>query len=334
MMGKISIFNYEIFYLDYLEGRLGEDDVRMLMAFFDEHPECKLDDPDLPVLNVSDDYVFQGKSDLKQTDDKEAITEENVEHFMISDSEGILSDEKQAELNQVVDGDAGLEKERKRYNAVYFAPDTSLVFQNKEDLKRRKTIVLWPYVSAGIAAAIISFIFLMNGDGSDFGKVEVSNPVAKTPEKIIPVQTDNESPSDDDQVIIEDAPIQYYNAFNDLSSYSEPKKKPLNNSYVPLKRKRPHSHLVALEKELMPITTYTNKTPNETPNVLETKQPEPYRTELPGDNRMVNPIEPVTSFISKKAKTEVDFGRKKATSEEKGGFYFKVGKFEISRNKH
>ena len=61
-----------------------------------------------------------------------------------------------------------------------------------------------------------------------------------------------------------------------------------------------------------------------------------YKTANPQgeDLAMENPIEPVTNFISDKAKTEVEFKRRKAEGKKKGGFFLKIGKFEFSKNKH
>ena len=47
-----------------------------------------------------------------------------------------------------------------------------------------------------------------------------------------------------------------------------------------------------------------------------------------------NPIEPITAGIKKRFNTDVDFRSKKATKEKPGGFFLKIGKFEIARKKH
>jgi hypothetical protein len=49
---------------------------------------------------------------------------------------------------------------------------------------------------------------------------------------------------------------------------------------------------------------------------------------------MNNPIEPVTSFIESKTKTEVDFRTTKKVEGKPRGFFIKIGKFEVSRNRH
>ena len=47
-------------------------------------------------------------------------------------------------------------------------------------------------------------------------------------------------------------------------------------------------------------------------------------------SNMKNPIPLITNTISEKTKTAVDFKTGKATETEKGGFFIKIGKFEVS----
>lgn len=325
-MGKISIFNYEMFYLDYLEGRLGEEDIRMLMAFLKEHPECELDDPELPTLSIEDNYVFKGKADLKQTDDNEVITLANVEHFMISDAEGIISDDKRTELNQVIAGSPELEEERKRFGAVYFAPDVTNVYQNKGDLKRRKAIVLWPYISFAAAASVIAFVFLMNGNGSEVGYFDTAgfadNSVTVVPVKLIP-----DSPEKNNGILDETNPVKIYQAV--IKDGFEPKtieQKDEDDSFTPLRTNNSRPiHIATFDNQ--PAKPFLGDIP---PKVFENDNtPKPIVV-----TAMNNPIEPLTSFVTKKTNTTVDMGTRKKEEGKKGGFFFKVGKFEISKNKH
>ena len=127
-MERISIFNYEAFYLDYLEGNLSEEDTQMLLQFLEEHPECRMEEEDLFILDDEAPMTYSGKNNLKQVDEAGPIGLDNVEHFMIADAEGLLDESKTAELNAVVAENQELEQTRKRYNAVYYTADESLVF--------------------------------------------------------------------------------------------------------------------------------------------------------------------------------------------------------------
>jgi len=327
-MGKISIFNYEMFYLDYLEGRLGEEDIRMLMEFLKEHPECELEDPDLPTLSVDDESIFKGKADLKQTDDNEAITLANVEHFIISDAEGIISDDKRTELNQVISQNPELEDERKRFGAVYFAPDVTNVYQNKGDLKRRKAIVLWPYISFAAAASVIGFVFLMNDSGSNVGYFDTTGFADKSI-TVVPVELTPDSPEKNNGILDENNPVKVYQAL--IENIIEPKRNKANDeddSFTPLTPKDSRQIQVAFEP-LKPISD--GLTP--TPMVFENDNV-PTTVPVTASMSMNNPIKPLTSFVTKKTNTTVDMGTRKKAKGKKGGFFFKVGKFEISKNKH
>lgn len=324
-MGRISIFNYEVFYLDYLEGKLGEEDVTLLLQFFEEHPECELEDTELPVLFVDYAPIYKGKSSLKQVDDGEAITANNVEYFMISDTEGILSNDKKEELNSFVAENASLVQTRNRYKAVYFTPDSTIIFQNKEGIKRKKVFVLWPYISTAIAAAIISFVILINEDGTSHN-IFKNNPMAFMPKNEIPKKIDQNSGLNENQTVVEENLNPKYSASN--KNTHKPNKRIVDEKemFISMKHRKAHDLETSFDKKLSPMTTFPESLPNE----LVNNTPEPVFVA----NNMKNPIEPVTSFISRKTNTEIDFGTKKASKREKGGFFFKVGKFEISKNKH
>ena len=49
---------------------------------------------------------------------------------------------------------------------------------------------------------------------------------------------------------------------------------------------------------------------------------------------MKNPISPITNRLADLVKKEVDFRTAKASNKKSGGFYVKIGKFEISHKKY
>ena len=100
-MEKISIFNYEAFYLDYLEGNLNTEDAELFITFLNDHPELKVNDDFLPTFsNEQSALDAQFKEDLKQISFNEtAICNENVGQFFIAEAEKLLSQEKIIELD-------------------------------------------------------------------------------------------------------------------------------------------------------------------------------------------------------------------------------------------
>jgi hypothetical protein len=328
-MERISIFNYEAFYLDYLEGNLSEEDTKMLLLFLEEHPECRMEYDDLVVLNDDTPLTFSGKQNLKQVDESAPVSLDNVEHFMIADAEGLLTDEKKAELNSVVAEDQKLEATRRRYNAVYYTADESVVYGGKADLKQRKTLVLWPYISGAVAAAAVVVVMLMTG-GTDLGSgiidlpenggfaqlgdtqkgQSTKNPKKDDPIEIIPA-TNNNNSSD----------VYVAQAGSNTSTSDRPviRLNSMNRREIQLSPASISGDVATRPLNLGEPIDWTGPGAQPIPSF--------------GPD-MENPIEPITAFISDKAKTDVEFKRRKATEEKKGGFLLKFGKFEFSKNKH
>ena len=165
---RISIFNYEAFYLDHLEGNLGEEDTVLLLDFLEDHPELMVEDDDFVLLDPKDDTpIFVDKESLKIVSDDAAIVLANVEHFLVAEAEGELTGLKQKELNAFVNLHPHLEKERAYLAAMFLKADESIVYANKSGLKRKAAIVFWPYFALAAASVLIAFLFVMNNNKTD-----------------------------------------------------------------------------------------------------------------------------------------------------------------------
>ena len=148
---------------------------------------------------------------------------------------------------------------------------------------------------------------------------------------VVPDNIDERSPSNNNR-IVEENPVEIYNAAIIQPYQPTPKKESLIEDFTHLSPKQAHHHAQTSFdfKELLPISKTPNPnslidSPNDSESILVNNDVQP---------RMSNPIKPITSFISKKTNTNVDFGTKKASKSKKGGFFVKIGKFEVSRNKH
>lgn len=323
MIKKINIFNYEAYYLDYLEGNLSENDAAILLDFLEKHPELKMEDEELPTF--TEDEVSLGSLDfLKEIDDDEIITEKNVEHFLISKHEAVLNEEKEEELEAFIASNPAAAKSDRLFGAVYFTPDEGVVMAGKSDLKQKAPVVLWPYYSGIAAAMIAAFFFLYNPaptvgiDSVKYAQNDTNGSVST--QEASPVQPE-----------VQEANI--LSPITNLFSSSEPsanstvvnkgeEKQGLDEEPVLLNNQPSRPIVAALDKkEISPISTiYTN------PVEASTSNQDVAYTDV---NEMQNPIEPITKFISDKTNTEVDFRQPK--SKNKKGFLVKIGKFELER---
>lgn len=335
-MERISIFNYEAYYLDFLEGNLNEEDAALLLAFLEENPDLKLDDDELPSYDEESISITSNlKNRLKQPDMGDEITLENVEHFMIANVEGLLDPSKSQELSAFINENADLSKDSRIYKEVYFEADPTVVYNDKESLKK-KTIVLWPYAASVAAILLIAFLLVWS---SMEGPLDTSNNVVAedTIEENLSVE-DNELNAPD---INPDNSPDYLkpNSVQQSEQYTfnsvEPEKSPeVNDKNIGRMDRIPVGNvLTALStQELEPISSPTfaiqqEENKNEGSQALASAS-------MTG--QMENPIEPITNFLSEKTNTEIDFKRTKkdANPKEGKGFFIKIGKFEFSRKKH
>lgn len=120
------------------------------------------------------------------------ITWDNYEEYMLMHADGELSAAEEAELQAFVSLHPGLEKELAALEMTVLKPDTTLVFGNKESLKKAEAaqkiiaIPVWRRyrVAAGIAAllfiALLAYL-LPHNNGSDMPVGSSSQPAIAAP---------------------------------------------------------------------------------------------------------------------------------------------------------
>ena len=172
-MEKITTYNYEAFYLDYLEGNLDENEQVMLFDFLDANPtlksELELDDDilDFSLIKESDSLTRFEKEDLKHFDCKtNEISLSNVNDFMIADVENEISADKKVALNEfVVEHD--LQTSQKYFYATKLKADLKEVYHNKKELKKKGTIIpMFAKVASIAAVGLLMFNLLNNSESS------------------------------------------------------------------------------------------------------------------------------------------------------------------------
>ena len=336
-MERISIFNYEAFYLDFLEGNLNEADTALFLEFLEANPDLRMEDDLLPSFEEEkvklDD---ESKLNLKQPLFTELISKNNIEYFLIAQAEGLLDTGKNNEVDIFLKNNSVFTKDKELLSTVYFQADESIIFNEKDSLKRRRAVILWPYYAAAASVLVALLVWYSNSNSNQ----------------------NNSEPlfAEEFGDVITDEAIN--NKTNDSTSLRVvPTQQEVSNStHLPIAKQ----HQVDVKKSLQkkedlfkkPLKPKVKEELNETPILIsfDNKKPEPVlgktlsSEELTPDESLDyastyfgnvdNPIAPITSFIGKKINTDVDFRRKKKTEENPGSFYVKIGKFEFSRKKH
>lgn len=332
-MERISIFNYEAFYLDFLEGNLNEEDTALLMSFLEANPDLKMDDETLPVLATQEVPLdVESKKELKQPSMGEKVTADNVDYFMIAAAENLLNKEKQKELEAFVANNKSLEKERMLYGAVYFEPDLSVGYAEKADLKQ-KVVVIWQYVSIAAAASVIAFFLVWSSMSNDSVTRDLGTFTAKGqqgyPQNNKTIFKLSADELENNEIQLADHGLNDGGSSNNLANTLDNgtiqrlEKEQINR----LERRPVGSVLTADNREVEPITNRVY--PSTKVDNIKIQQ-----NDVAYFSAMENPIEPITKLVGEKTNTEVDFRRTDKNKEGKRGFFVKIGKFEFSRKRH
>ncbi|MEI6851405.1 MAG: hypothetical protein WCL06_01125 [Bacteroidota bacterium] len=169
---SINQHNYELFILDHYEGKLDTDATRELMLYLDLNPEAKEAFESYETIMLTPDLRqrFEPKSSLKKTVIVAVgeLNEENYEDYFIESVENNLSIKEIAKLNEFLSANPHLKKSLETYKKTILKPDLSVVFGDKDSLKKTLITPKRPtpvrrmvLVSVSIAAMLI--LILLSG---------------------------------------------------------------------------------------------------------------------------------------------------------------------------
>ncbi|MCK9452569.1 MAG: hypothetical protein M0Q90_12820 [Bacteroidales bacterium] len=163
---NINSHTYEAFLLDFAEGRLDAEEIILLEAYIQAHPELgsweELTE-DLPVL-IEEELLFVNKSRLKAPFLPEqvlSIHAENFDSFAIAYLENELNITEKQAFERFLETDKTHQKAFLILQKTILQPDKSIQFEGKEELKiksGRKAVLFMPWI--GVAAGLLLLISL------------------------------------------------------------------------------------------------------------------------------------------------------------------------------
>jgi hypothetical protein len=178
---NINRENYEIFYVDYLDGTLSVEEVDLLLGFLKQNPDLKAQ------LEGIEQMVFEPEkisaplfNHLKKNDlDKVEVFEETC----IRSIENQLSTIENEQFELFLSENLSAKQEYKLFQATILKPDLTLVYPKKNELKKKasRRIPFYWYVAASV---LLVAVFMVTNS-----KVEINSPqvaLAPTNEKVIP----------------------------------------------------------------------------------------------------------------------------------------------------
>ena len=158
-MEKINLNNYEIFFLDYYEGKLNPEQTEELFRFLNENTQLKeeFNSFDNIILN-SEEIFFTDKNSLI----KPEVTHKNVEKFLVAELEGDLNNNEKRALDSFLQNHPEYNKDRKLISSLKAVPDSNIYYKFKSELKKSQGKVINLYRPIAVAASVIlaAFFFI------------------------------------------------------------------------------------------------------------------------------------------------------------------------------
>lgn len=148
--------NYEIYFMDYLDGVLPNEYEAELRAFLLVHPDLReLLEGMNEVRLQPDGEVFEKKRELKQQ-----VNEKEVAYHAIAEAEGVITDEERRWVEENVERDE-FEREVEAFKSVRMKPESGYVFEGKDALRRRPAVIVFMKRYAGVAAVVLFAVVLV-----------------------------------------------------------------------------------------------------------------------------------------------------------------------------
>lgn len=126
--------NYEIWFIDWLDGKLTVQEEKLLIAFLKENPDLQDELKDLELVSLSSpvsdflkkDGLFRSVNDLDES---------QFDYLCISNLEKDLTPDQKTELDELISRDEGRRKRYEQYQKLRLKPSKE-VFKRKSSVKR------------------------------------------------------------------------------------------------------------------------------------------------------------------------------------------------------
>lgn len=169
---EITLDNREDYFIRNVENTLTSAEKNLLDTFIKQHPQflTELDLFQKTKMFADTSVIYENKESLKKdlttaTSKGEGVIPDTNkwDDLLIASIEGTLTSQETILLNQQLSVDAEMKNNYSLFKQTKLVADTTIVFENKEELKRkeRKVIPLFYYVAAAASIAFLIGLFFM-----------------------------------------------------------------------------------------------------------------------------------------------------------------------------
>lgn len=158
---NITRNNYEIVFIDYLDGKLSSEEKARLHQFLNENPDLKEELDLIKEVQLEPDQKinYPAKEDLKHIEviPVGRINESNYDEYFVAYLEGDLDYREENNVRSFLDKNPPLQKSFEIYENTRLEPDNAIIYPDKRKLKKPVVIAMRRklYWAASAAAAIL-----------------------------------------------------------------------------------------------------------------------------------------------------------------------------------
>jgi len=243
---KITRSNYESYFLDFLEGNLDPSLMDEFQAFLKENPDLasELETGDILKLHANNELHFDAKEELKKSvsDLETALQERAVAYY-----EGDLSLSEQKDFEASLSENSAIATEAQQFGKLKLQADPAIVYENKEQLKKRIVLIpLWMKIASVAAMLLLAYLLIQPRDATRPGSEQLADKLnSKSPKNIV---------SPDVNVKTEDPEKEKTNPV--VTPKPIPAKVPVRQKQTPSNQK-PEKKVVPVPQLRTPVTTPT-----------------------------------------------------------------------------
>lgn len=243
---KITRDNYEIFFLDYLDGNLEEQDMDQFLDFMEQNADLKEELRSLEQISLPEDMaVMPGKDKLyKIQEEEKPIADDKLVAYL----EGDLEEGNRALFESYLATHPELRKEYTIFEKTRLKPDTSIRFAHKKKLyKKPASVIVMNWVARAAAVIVLAWGVSLLFRGQQSPKTILSTPeiaqVSPNPEPREKTAKTEPQPAK--------TKIQRETVYATAVAPNAEKTKPVQQKIVPEKHSEPLAQPVPAEREFL-----------------------------------------------------------------------------------
>ncbi|RUT78813.1 hypothetical protein [Ancylomarina longa] len=156
-MRKITLYNYETFFLDYLEGNLSKKEHLLLDEFLCRYPHLRLELEEMDLFILPGEQINFNKEKLQSIPFRSEFDD-----YCVAKLEGDLDADEAIAFNEFISANKAYRQDWNSYEKSIAIPDLSIGYPDKSELQKKSKLIPFWFFGTGIAASVLLFFSIWN----------------------------------------------------------------------------------------------------------------------------------------------------------------------------